>query len=607
VKAAEPAEVYRRRIERFTSDRDAEAARSLRFGTARVATFLLLLAAGLWSELRPGILPLVAATMLAGLFVGLVAAHGRVRSRLRRFAVLVDLNREGTSRLERAWHELPARSAPSTLADAAMADDLDLYGKPALAQLFGPTGTPAGERILSLFLTQPPAASELAERQAAIRELADRPDLRDDLAATSRLAPVPNETAVERFLTWADHPAHAEPGWLRLARVAIPAMTATAATLVIPGLVPPSLIVAPLLLAGILTFGRPGRTASSRLTQALGREDVFRAYPALFERVAAESFATGLLNRLKDRLGRGAGGATRGMGTLDRLAHLAGLRSSGMLYLPVQLLTMWDFHIAARTEAWRASNGPNVRAWLEALGAMEALSALATLAHDHPTWVQAELDEGRVFEAEGLGHPMIPPGRRVDNDVRVGPPGTFLLITGSNMSGKSTLLRAIGQNAALGLSGAPACARRIRLPRLRIETNIHVEDSLADGVSFFMAQLRRVKAIVDAARTGESGDVTILYLLDEILQGTNSAERRIAASRVIRHLLDRGAIGAVTTHDLGLADEPALQAACVPVHFSETVHPGRETALEFDYRLRPGVATSTNALRLMKIVGLDDE
>jgi MutS domain V len=605
VTGTDPADVYRRRIERFTLDRDAEAVRSLRFGTARIATFALLLGAGLLFEFRPGALPLIALTLLVGLFIGLVIGHGRVRARLRRLDVLLELNREGTSRLARAWHDLPARPAPAGLADPATASDLDLYGRPALVQLFGPIGTPAGERILGRFLTEPPEPTDFTERQSAIRDLAGRLDFRDDLAAATRLVPLPNDAAVERFLAWADRPAHPEPGWVRASRVAVPMLTAAACGLVIGGLAPLSVVALPLLAAGVLTFGRPGRTARTRLTHAVGREDVFKAYPALFERVSNETYTAGLLTRLRERLGGGEGGATREMNALARIALLAGLRSSGMMYLPVQLLTMWDFHVAARAETWRARNGLKVREWLEALGAMEALAALAALAHDHPEWAQADLVDGRVFEAKGLGHPMIPPGRRVDNDVQVGPPGTFLLITGSNMSGKSTLLRAIGQNAVLGLSGAPACARRLRLPRLRIETNIHVEDSLADGVSFFMAQLRRVKAIVDAARASATGDTMILYLLDEILQGTNSAERRIAASRVIRHLLDCGAIGAVTTHDLGLADDPALQSACVPVYFRETVHPGRETALEFDYRLREGVATSTNALRLMKIVGLD--
>src|SRR5690606_5426398 len=237
------------------------------------------------------------------------------------------------------------------------------------------------------------------------------------------------------------------------------------------------------------------------------------------------------------------------------------------------------------------------------------LAALATLAHDEPEWTFPEIaEEGPpLVRAEALGHPMLPDATRVANDVVVGPPGTVLLITGSNMSGKSTLLRSIGTNVVLALAGAPVCARSLRLPVLSLQTSIRVADSVVQGVSYFMAQLQRIKQIVSAADGAAAGGPPVCYLLDEILQGTNTAERRIAATRVIRHLVDSGAVGAVTTHDLELADEPPLRAALVPVHFTETVaEVDGHMRMSFDYRLRPGVATSTNALALMRMVGLTD-
>jgi DNA mismatch repair ATPase MutS len=277
-----------------------------------------------------------------------------------------------------------------------------------------------------------------------------------------------------------------------------------------------------------------------------------------------------------------------------------------MMYVPVQSLTLWDSHVLRRVDRWRTTVGPHVREWFEALGRIEALSALATLAHDHPEWPFPAIVAESTIDAKGLGHPMLPTDRRVDNDVTIGPPGTFLLITGSNMSGKSTLLRSIGLNLRLAMAGAPVCAKSLTLPPAELRTSFQVEDSLADGVSLFMAQLQRVKAIVDSARDAASRNAVLVYLMDEMLAGTNTDERRIAATRVIRHLVDIGAIGAVTTHDLALAAVPELQASAVPVHFRETVHPGQEPALTFDYRLREGVATSTNALKLMEIVGLGE-
>jgi DNA mismatch repair ATPase MutS len=194
----------------------------------------------------------------------------------------------------------------------------------------------------------------------------------------------------------------------------------------------------------------------------------------------------------------------------------------------------------------------------------------------------------------------------VDNDVRVGPEGTFLLVTGSNMSGKSTLLRAIGVNIVLAGAGGPVCARWLRLPPVELWTSMRVQDSLEEGVSYFMAELKRLKQVVDAGRRLAGGEMRLFYLLDEILHGTNTAERQLAARRVVMYLVEQGALGAVSTHDLTFADSPAVAAAARMFHFSETFSNGPGgPQMSFTYKLTPGIATSTNALKLMQIVGLD--
>jgi DNA mismatch repair ATPase MutS len=254
-------------------------------------------------------------------------------------------------------------------------------------------------------------------------------------------------------------------------------------------------------------------------------------------------------------------------------------------------------------ERWRRRSGVHVRAWLDALGSLDALSALAIVRADEPDWAVPRLDEGAgVLIGSALGHPLIAAGRRVANDVRVGPPGTLLLITGSNMSGKSTLLRAVGLNAVLAHAGAPVCAAGLTLPPVDLQTSIRVQDSLELGLSYFMAALARLKQIVDAAERGARPGRRLLYLLDEVLQGTNSVERAVAVRAVAEHLIAAGAIGAMTTHDLALADEEPLKSRAALVHFTERVH--ADGAMTFDYRLRDGLATSTNALRLMQLIGI---
>jgi DNA mismatch repair ATPase MutS len=269
----------------------------------------------------------------------------------------------------------------------------------------------------------------------------------------------------------------------------------------------------------------------------------------------------------------------------------------------MQALTLWDFHVLFALERWRQAAGRHVRDWLDAVGEMDALSSLAAARRDNPEWAVPQLDDDRVLVAEALGHPLIADDRRVSNDVTVGPTGTMLLVTGSNMSGKSTLLRAIGLNTVLAQAGSCACAARLRVPLCDIQSSIRVQDSLELGLSYFMAALARLKGVVDAAEHPRRADRVLLYLLDEILQGTNSAERGIAVRAVARHLLDAGAIGVMTTHDLNLAGEEPLKSSAVLVHFTETVD-DRGT-MGFDYHLRDGLATSRNALRLMQIIGID--
>ena len=280
------------------------------------------------------------------------------------------------------------------------------------------------------------------------------------------------------------------------------------------------------------------------------------------------------------------------------------------VYFLFQGLFLWDFHVLAQFERWQRRCGRLARRWIDGLGDVEAISALAGLAHDNPDWAFPSVDaeESPRIDATGSGHPLIREDIRVTNDATVGPPGTFLLVTGSNMSGKSTLLRAIGLNVVLAQAGGPVCARRFRMPPVELYSSMRIQDSLEEGISYFMAGVLRLKTILEATRAHHQAGRLCLYLLDEILQGTNTAERQIAVRNIIGELLALRAIGVVTTHDLALAASGELGRAGHAVHFSETIEPGhsgREATMAFDYKLRSGLATSTNALRLMRLMGLD--
>jgi DNA mismatch repair ATPase MutS len=260
---------------------------------------------------------------------------------------------------------------------------------------------------------------------------------------------------------------------------------------------------------------------------------------------------------------------------------------------------MWDVHFGLAIDAWRARHGRAVGAWLTAVGQLEALASLAGFAWEHPADVYPDLDEGEArFEAQALGHPLMLEARCVRNDVALGGATRVLIVSGSNMSGKSTLLRAVGVNAVLALAGAPVRASRLRLSPLAVGATLRIRDSLQEGTSRFYAELVRLRDLVHIA----AGPIPLLFLLDEILHGTNSHDRRLGAAAVVSGLVERGAIGLVTTHDLALsavADDPGVRA--VNVHFEDRLEDGQ---MRFDYRMRPGVVRTSNALALMRTLGL---
>jgi hypothetical protein len=339
-----------------------------------------------------------------------------------------------------------------------------------------------------------------------------------------------------------------------------------------------------------------------------------RRYLRMFELMYSMPDATAKLGAIKREATTQGGGVMLRMRELMMVTNLARIRHSAMMfilvYLPLQFVFLFDFHVLNLIEIWQRKYGRYARDWFTALGEFEALSSLASIAYDYPQWALPRVDAPEtVFQASALGHPLLRDQERVANDVRVGPAGTFLLVTGSNMSGKSTLLRTVGVNVVLAQAGGPVCAERLSMPPVALATSMRIHDSLESGVSFYMAELMRLKAIVDMGGRFESrDDRTLLYLLDEILQGTNSKERHIAVVRVLHHLLRHGAIGAVSTHDLELAGSEPLAEACCAVHFRETLHDqDADQPMTFDYRLRPGIATTTNALKLLEIVGLGGE
>jgi hypothetical protein len=602
--------------------RDHYARLSQQIGIRNVALFFgslfcLFIAAfgGVWIALF-GALALFAA------FVASFIQLGKINLAAKRYAEYVKINSEGLSRLSRNWGALPLRQPrDEPLAVAPYVTDLDLLGHASLQHLLCTPTTGSGLSILRGWLVQPSAVEEVQARQRVVAELAPMIDFRDDFELSGRLMGDASESVYEVFLRWVESEPwlSRRPALIWESRI-LPLITVGLLALqLFTNLVPYPLWLAPLAV-NILLSQQQGKVVEELLDQVSDRQRVFQPYSDLFALVSRQNFASPRLRELVGRLSAGGRRADEQMARLARILQFGDLRRS-LIFPVLQAVLLWNFHTLWLLEGWQRDNARHAREWLLALGTLEAYSALATLGYDHPDWAFPEFtsgndeerdatigQQGPVLEAGNLGHPLLPDEVCIGNDVSIGPAGTFLLVTGSNMSGKSTLLRAIGTNVVLAQAGGPVCASWLRLAPLTLATSIRIQDSLEHGVSYYMAELQRLKQVVDTSlKARESGATsTPLFLLDEILHGTNTSERQIAAQHIIGYLLSIGATGVVSTHDLTLADSPLFTQARTLVHFTELFE--RDTAgrpsMTFDYKLRPGLATSTNALKLMEIVGL---
>jgi hypothetical protein len=606
------ADTYRQRLASFEVEEKRLGRISFRYSLLRGGLFfgfavclaVILVRAG--SAFLPGWWLAAAAWLVA--FFAVLPVHDRVIGAMRRAADLRTLNEEALSRLARAWERLPVPRTAVEGTDGHLARDLDLFGRASLFQLLGTAHTPPGKALLAGWLLRPAAPAEIAGRQEAVAELAPELDFRQQMEVRARpLDRVPPDA--ERFLEWAE----GEP-WL-LPRTALIWLTRLLPVVTLGLLVAAGISDMPLgpglafLVVNQLVTRRFHERLEETLNRVSAREGELLRYAEAMEIAVGRPAKAEVLRRNGSLLSPEGVPAHRWMDLLHRRVVMSDARHSTLLHMILQLLLLWDFHMVWRLERWQRDAGRHVRGWLAALGEIEALGALAALSFDNPDWAFPSVsnDESRVT-ARDLGHPLIAAEHRVGNDIEVGPPGTFLLVTGSNMSGKSTMLRAVGINTVLALAGGPVCAAEMRLPPVEIATSILIEDSLAAGVSFFMAEVLRIQAVVAAADRSAAEGRRLLYLLDEILRGTNSSERQVAVRRVVRHLLRHGAIGAISTHDLQLAEIEELRAVSRPVHFRETIHPGGQgPAMTFDYKMRPGVATTVNALKLMELVGLSAE
>ncbi len=579
----------------------------------------------LWSPIAVGIAAalLFAATQTASLRIvcisfavvaglcwcGLQIWNGSVTRNLRRVRLFADINSQGAARISRLWDVISDIEVSDEAATQQIAADLDLFGHVSVLKLICTARTPGGVAALTSWLIEQHPDSEIVDRRRIAHELSQSLDWRQQHEALCRVLHRQRRD-ISRLREWAlDEGIWGQPFLARVySRVILVLMPLAAlAFLLAPSGTTFSVIL--LLLFGniILTVLFSGEFHSS-LKQLTGRPDVpgLNALCDLFSHMVNAPLSAPIpaQARAKD--------AEQSLHSLRRILSLAVLLQSPIMtfffYLPIQLFFLVDHHIVRAMLQWRIRSGRHAEEWFRSVAWFEAANSLASVEFEHPDWcvpvfVPHTSSEVRV-SAIALGHPLLPAAECVRNDVEVGPPHTLFLLTGSNMSGKSTLLRAIGINILLANAGATCCCGSLQLPHLRVMTSIRITDSLSDGVSLFLAEVFRLREIVSAINL-DSNPRPVLFLIDEILNGTNSRERAIAVDRFIDYLLSTSAIGIITTHDLDLADKSQNRDRLQLFHLRDTITDADDRpTMAFDYILRPGLTPVTNALKIIKLFGL---
>jgi len=550
------------------------------------------------------------AGVAVAVFVGLLMAHDRLMRDLERRRRAVAYFERGLARLDGDWSG--GGEPGDRYLDPAhpYAQDLDLFGKGSLFELLCSARTRAGQDTLARWLLAAATPDEAKRRNDAIAELRPRVDLREDLAV---LADEAHEGVDANALAeW----GKAAPQFDRSDRVWLPVYTAIGvaalAAVLGSGLdwahvlnLPAGVILAAryVFILGLLANGLYVRRRGKAVDEVVAAVDQaahqLGLLSAVLARLEREQFQSPLLAGLRAGLDSAGEPASKRLARLKHLAERLDSRENLFVRM-IELFILWTPRNAAKVENWRRESGAAVGRWLDAVGEIEALSSLASHAFEHPADTFAEIAPGGpCVEGTAVGHPLLSEDRVVRNDVRLGDGLQVLVVSGSNMSGKSTLLRTIGANVVLALAGAPVRASKLRVSPLAIGASIRLNDSLQGGVSRFYAEILRIRQILDLT----AGKLPVLFLIDEFLAGTNSHDRRIGAQALVRGLADRGAIGLVTTHDLALADiADALGARAANVHFEDQVEDGK---IRFDYVMRPGVVRKSNAIELMRSVGLE--
>jgi len=590
-----PSEVFEQRQTVFLQQAEVFQRRYNQLSTARLSIFLATFAL-VWGLYRINS-PVALAAGVIGLvsFAVVLRKHQKTARERDLYRALAEINKDEISLL--SLHFSRTETGESfAVKNHAYCNDLDIFGPHSLFRLLNRAHTRTGMQTLADWLLGPADPIELAVRQLAITELTPLLDWRQELEAVARL-----EKQIAEPTDFLHHWLQAGENesilrWKNLRW--LPILTIAGIISAFLGLIPWIVVV---LLLGFHGFilGKLNPSVKEYAEQSQGIVDTLKAFSVLLEKIENHSFTSAKLRQLQSQL-KSSATASKSIQELASVTENLNFRLNPYFMLAIGLPTLWDLQWMTKLEAWKRSHRHHLNSWLNVLGEFETLSSLAGFAYANPSYPFAEISPNDFhLKATQAGHPMILAEKRVSNDFEMNKVGQTAIITGSNMSGKSTFLRTLGINTVLALSGSVVCAESFSCSIVRIFTGMRTQDSLEENTSSFYAELKRLQTLLQLAK---SAGIPVFYFLDEILKGTNSADRHRGAEALIKQLHLLNSSGFVSTHDLELGQMETQHDYIANYSFNSTFSEGK---LHFDYHLQPGICREFNATALMRQIGIE--
>ncbi|WP_301923218.1 MutS family DNA mismatch repair protein [Ferruginibacter sp.] len=568
------------------------------FGWLRFAVVVVLVAA-IYILLPSGLLYVAAAAIILMIFfTRLLLIDLRNKANIEKTRYLININKDELKALAHDYYHFEDGLAHSPK-EHLYSNDLDIFGRASLFQYINRTASEMGSALLADWLLHPADTAILQQRQTAIKELAIETEWRQQLQALGKQKKIQTATQ-QRLQNWLNEPKGFSSAkywaWLRFV---LPGILLTILALNIAGIVPYQIRNMALLVFAIIAYFIAKKVAPIHqyLSKIVSELEVMAGSIELIEKLHC---TTELLTGMQEQFLQKNYASSSALKELKGIVEKLDLRFSPVVFIPLDVLLQWDLQQVLALDKWKKKYHQHALQWFNMLAQFEALSSLATLSFNHTEWYFPVFKESHFFmQGKQIGHPLINVSKRVNNDILINESGEIMLITGSNMAGKSTYLRSIGINVVLAMAGAPVCAESFTLSPVKIISSMRISDNLEESTSTFYAELKKLKTVIDLVNEGAK----VFILLDEILRGTNSLDRHTGSVALLKQLIKKHAAGIIATHDVELAQlKETFPHNILNYHFDAQVS---NDELYFDYKLKTGVCESLNASILMKKIGIE--